>query len=92
MACGGDSQSICGGPSSLTLFATSATISKLNSELTAPLSVSLPGGWAMASTSCIAEGKSGRALEQDSLVTDDMTPLKCVTYCGSKGYAYSGVE
>jgi hypothetical protein len=24
--------------------------------------------------------------------SDDMTPAKCTAYCGSKGYAYSGVE
>lgn len=92
MACSGDAGSICGGPDALTLFATSAAVSKLNAELTAPLQVALPTGWAVASTACIAEGKSGRALAQDSLATDDMTPAKCATYCGGKGYAYSGVE
>lgn len=92
MACSGDASSICGGPDALTLFATSTAISKLNAELTAPSQVALPSGWAVASTACIAEGTSGRALDGASTHGDDMTPAKCATFCGSKNFAYSGVE
>jgi hypothetical protein len=55
-------------------------------------SPTLSSGWSIASTACIAEGPSGRALDADRTFGSDMTPQKCMDYCGSKGYAYSGVE
>ena len=55
-------------------------------------SAEFPSGWAVASTACIAEGTSGRALDSDRTFGSDMTGKKCMEYCGSKGYAYSGVE
>ena len=51
--------------------------------------VQLP--WVAASVACTAEVE-GRALTGDSLRADDMTPAKCTSYCGSKGFAIAGVE
>jgi hypothetical protein len=48
--------------------------------------------WTAASTSCLAEGTSGRALAADSMTSPSMTVAMCVNYCDSKGYQYAGIE
>lgn len=91
MACGGSPTKICGGPDALTIFAVPSKITKLSADLTAKVA-SLPSGWAPASTICIAEGQNGRALDGPATASDDMTPSKCASFCGSQGFKYAGVE
>ncbi|ODO08374.1 hypothetical protein L198_00099 [Cryptococcus wingfieldii CBS 7118] len=91
MPCSGDSTSICGGPSALTLIANATAIASLNADLTSG-TVSLPTNWAVPSTSCIAEGTTGRALTGSSYSSADMTLAKCSSYCTSEGYGIAGVE
>ena len=103
MPCNGNQAQTCGGPSMLSLFATQDAVNNLNSDMNAlknPAQPSasaapttspadLPSGWAVASTACVAEGTSGRALAADRITGADMTGNKCMQYCASKGYAYS---
>ena len=91
MPCGGSSAKICGGPDALTLFAIPSKINNLSADLTAK-AASLPAGWAPASTTCIAEGQHGRALNGAATASDDMTPSKCASFCASQGFRYAGVE
>ncbi|KAL7417095.1 hypothetical protein BDY24DRAFT_411854 [Mrakia frigida] len=52
----------------------------------------LASGWALASTSLIAEGTNGRALISDYYSDPSMTPLICSNFCSSKGYPLAGTE
>lgn len=95
MTCSGNNLQTCGGPNTLTLFvSTTSDASSLTSTLTAAAAttLSLPGNWTAASTSCLAEGTSGRALAADSMTSPSMTVAMCVNYCDSKGYQYAGIE
>jgi hypothetical protein len=40
---------------------------------------------------CIQE-VAGRALNQASIATNDMTLEKCTSYCQQNGYAFAGLE
>jgi len=91
MACGGSPSKICGGPDALTLFAIPSKVTSLSADLTAK-AAALPSGWVPASTACIAEGTTGRALTGAATAANDMTPSKCATYCASQGFKYAGVE
>ena len=92
-ACSGDSKSICGGPSAINLFINQQGTTSLNADLNAPKTVAaLPAGWSAASTPCVAEGTSGRALTGASFTDDAMTVPKCLNYCQGKGFQYGGVE
>lgn len=51
---------------------------------------SLPSNWKMLG--CIPEASSGRALDAARTATDDMTPVKCMQFCASKGYKLAGIE
>jgi len=86
MPCSGAPGSICGGPACLSLY--------VNPSLApaAPAAVPLPSGWSVASTSCIAEGTTGRALQGASTASGSMTPQMCLNFCSSKGYPYAGIE
>ncbi|WVQ77852.1 hypothetical protein IAR50_007549 [Cryptococcus sp. DSM 104548] len=91
MSCSGDSTSICGGPSALTLIAKTSALANLNSDLTSG-AVSLPTDWSVPSTSCIAEATGGRALTGASYSASDMTLSTCASYCTAQGYGIAGVE
>ncbi|WVQ91183.1 hypothetical protein IAS59_004978 [Cryptococcus gattii] len=79
MACAGVSSSICGGPDALTLMILDSAVSKLNSDFTSAI-LSLPPGWSAASTTCIQENTTGRALPSLTYASDDMTIETCC-YC-----------
>ncbi|WWC61580.1 uncharacterized protein I303_104164 [Kwoniella dejecticola CBS 10117] len=91
MKCSGDSKTTCGGSSALTLFVKDASVTGLSTDLTSK-PVTLPAGWSAASSSCIAEGTSGRALASARLSAADMTIGKCLDFCQSKGWQYAGLE
>ncbi|KIR81502.1 hypothetical protein I306_01336 [Cryptococcus gattii EJB2] len=80
MACAGVSSSICGGPDALTLMILDSAVSKLNSDFTSAI-LSLPPGWSAASTTCIQENTTGRALPSLTYASDDMTIETCVSFC-----------
>jgi hypothetical protein len=75
----------------LTIFAIPSKITNLSPDLTAK-AASLPAGWSAATTSCIAEGKNGRALTGAATASADMTPSKCAAFCASQGFKFAGVE
>ncbi|WWD03156.1 hypothetical protein V865_001203 [Kwoniella europaea PYCC6329] len=89
--CKGDSSSICGGSNAISLLVSDSALSTLSSDLTtAPLT--LPSGWAEASTACISEGTTGRALSSARYSDDSMTIGSCISFCENKGYRYAGLE
>jgi hypothetical protein len=84
MACSGNANEACGGPSALSLYkSTKSNGAALNGDLTSA-AVTLPAGW--SSTTCMQE-VSGRAFTKKSLVSDDMTIQKCLSFCGDSKYA-----
>ena len=90
MKCGGSDQ-ICGGPNAITLYVKQSAMNDLSSDYTEKPIV-MVDGWQVASSDCIAEGTSGRALPDASFADSNMTPAKCMSFCGSKQYQYAGVE
>jgi hypothetical protein len=90
MQCGGSDQT-CGGPNAITLFVRDSSINDLSADFTAK-PVILSNGWEVASTPCVAEGTSGRALPGASFSAPDMIPSKCMDFCASKNFMYAGVE
>ncbi|WRT68981.1 uncharacterized protein IL334_005963 [Kwoniella shivajii] len=91
MPCSGGSSVTCGGSSALSLFVSNTALSSLSADLTSKI-VTLPSGWSAASTTCVAEGTSGRALDSASKSSSSMTIATCVNYCQGKGYQYAGLE
>ncbi|KIR59364.1 hypothetical protein I314_04886 [Cryptococcus bacillisporus CA1873] len=91
MTCAGDSSSICGGPDALTLMVLDSAVSKLNSDFASEI-LSLPPVWSAASTTCIQEGTTGRALPSLTYASDDMTIETCVSFCDNAGWQYAGVS
>lgn len=91
MTCAGDSSSICGGPDALTLMVLNSAVSKLNTDFTSEI-LSLPPGWSAASTTCIQEGTTGRALPSLTYASDDMPIETCVSFCDNAGWQYAGVS
>ena len=90
-ACGGEIGQNCGGPGALKLFVLPSVATTLNSDLTSK-AAALPVGWSAASTACVAEGSTGRALTGAATAAKDMTPAKCATFCADQGFKYAGVE
>jgi hypothetical protein len=99
MPCAGNSAETCGGSSALSLFysaspAGAASASTASSASASPspaaASVTLPSGW--ASSGCVAEGSSGRALTGTSTAADGMTVETCVAYCQTNGFSIAGLE
>ncbi|WVF71809.1 hypothetical protein IAT40_006617 [Kwoniella sp. CBS 6097] len=92
MKCGG-SGAICGGPSALTVFVKDSVLysGSLTSDLTT-VKVTLPTDWAAASSTCIQEGSTGRALAGASYYDDNMTIGKCLAFCKTKGMQWAGIE
>lgn len=91
MPCAGSSSKTCGGPGALTIFVIPSQVTGLSSNLNAQ-TPALPSGWSAASTACIAEGTTGRALTGASTASADMTGAKCAAYCSNLGFQYAGVE
>lgn len=91
MACGGSSTQTCGGPGALTIFVVPSKVTGLDSNLNVK-TAALPSGWSAASTTCIAEGTTGRALTGAATASSDMTGSKCAAYCANLGFQYAGVE
>lgn len=87
MRCSGSNAIICGGPNALTLFVVPSAISNLAPDLTAKAPTLAPG-WTAASTPCIAEGKTGRALTLRSFASDKMTPALCTAWCTAQNAQY----
>ena len=75
---------------------TSSTTSKSSSSTTTTAAATTssvtpaPSGWAVASTSCIVEGTTGRALQGASTTVSSVQ--QCATYCNNGGFAIFGVE
>ena len=89
MSCSGDSGRKCGGPGSLSLFvSTGSSASGLSSDYQSQ-SMTLPGSW--TASGCIAEGKTGRALDGWSY-TGSLNIQTCLNYCQNKGFALAGLE
>ncbi|WVR06724.1 hypothetical protein IAU60_003756 [Kwoniella sp. DSM 27419] len=91
MQCAGDNTAICGGGNALNLIVSQAAVAALSPDLTSK-TVELNAGWSVASTACVAEGTSGRALASASWADSSMTVGKCLSFCQDKGWQYAGVE
>ncbi|WWC88965.1 uncharacterized protein L201_003880 [Kwoniella dendrophila CBS 6074] len=91
LKCSGDSTSICGGGNAITLLAVQSALTTLSTNLTST-PITLPAGWNPASSSCISEAKSGRALTGATYASDSMTIGSCLNFCSSKGFSYGGLE
>lgn len=93
MSCGGNTAETCGGNNAMSLFYNTTMLVGLSSDLTTLTGqVTLPAGWAAASTSCIKEGTTGRALTGSFLSDPAMTPSMCTNYCTVLGFPIAGVE
>lgn len=77
MQCSGSTGTVCGGPGALSLYqnpSLAAVISSVTSAVAAAVpTLALPSGWSVASTICVAEGTSGRALDGASTSSASMT-------------------
>ncbi|TYJ52616.1 hypothetical protein B9479_006787 [Cryptococcus floricola] len=91
MTCGGDGTTFCGGSGALSIAVSSTITSKLSSDLTTEI-ITLPTGWSAASSPCISEATSGRALVHASTASDDMTIETCLDFCDAAGWQYAGIE
>ncbi|ODO08369.1 hypothetical protein L198_00094 [Cryptococcus wingfieldii CBS 7118] len=91
MTCGGDGTTFCGGSGALSIAVSSTITSKLSSDLTTEITT-LPTGWSAASSPCISEVTSGRALAHASTASDDMTIETCLDFCNAAGWQYAGIE
>ncbi|WWC85442.1 uncharacterized protein L201_000305 [Kwoniella dendrophila CBS 6074] len=94
MTCSGansTSTALCGGPDAITLFYQPTKITGLASDFTTK-TATLASGWSAASTPCLQEEVSGRALTGASTSGSDMTVPKCLNYCSSKGFQYGALE
>ncbi|ODN97968.1 hypothetical protein I350_07605 [Cryptococcus amylolentus CBS 6273] len=91
MTCGGDGTTFCGGSGALSIAVSSTITSKLSSDLTTEI-ITLPTGWSAASSPCISEATSGRALAHASTASDDMTIETCLDFCDAAGWQYAGIE
>lgn len=102
MKCSGDSSTICGGPDAISLWhnpsvsapalPSGTTAAPITVETVPPQPVALSSGWSVASTVCLAEGTSGRALAGASTASGSMTINMCLDFCQSKGFQYAGIE
>ena len=74
--------------------AASASVAAYSASVSAAsaLPTALPSGWTAASTSCIAEGTTGRALVGASTSGSNMTPQVCIAYCQKQGLPIAGLE
>ncbi|OCF31583.1 hypothetical protein I317_07683 [Kwoniella heveanensis CBS 569] len=52
----------------------------------------VPSGWAVAPSACVAEGTSGRALTWTSFSSGSMTVEKCLAYCDNYNMPLAGLE
>ncbi|WWC61490.1 uncharacterized protein I303_104074 [Kwoniella dejecticola CBS 10117] len=52
----------------------------------------IPAGWAIAPSACIAEGTSGRALSWVTTSSSSMTVEKCLQYCDNYNMPLAGLE
>lgn len=68
-----------------------AAVQSLSDDFTSK-PVTLQDGWQVASTACVAEGTTGRALTGASFADDSMLPAKCMSFCKDKGFRLAGVE
>ncbi|WWD21023.1 hypothetical protein CI109_105504 [Kwoniella shandongensis] len=89
--CSGASDLTCGGPASLNLYANSNAVSQLSSDWTTK-PVVLPEGWSAASSPCVQEGTTGRALASARTSGKEMTVGKCLAFCGNAGWQWAGLE
>lgn len=64
-----------------------AEINDFTSEI-----LSLPSGWPAASTICIREDTTGRALPSLTYTSDDTTIETCVDFCDNARWQYAGVS
>nr|XP_031859690.1 uncharacterized protein CI109_004965 [Kwoniella shandongensis]KAA5526762.1 hypothetical protein CI109_004965 [Kwoniella shandongensis] len=70
----------------------SVTAAPVTSTSTSTSTWTVPSGWAVASTPCVAEGTSGRALTWQSFRDANMTVEKCLDYCDSANVPIAGLE
>ena len=88
MSCSGDSLRTCGGPNAISLYVSTKANAPPSDLVTS--TVAIPSGW--STFGCMAEGKTGRALDGLSFSSDSMSVSTCVAYCAGKGFGYAGVE
>jgi hypothetical protein len=84
MYCSGNSLQLCGGPNVLTLFVSTKSNAQGLSSDYKTMTQSVPTGWAAASTPCVAEGTTGRALTGSW--------EKCTAYCASGNFPIAAIE
>ncbi|WWC64110.1 uncharacterized protein I303_106717 [Kwoniella dejecticola CBS 10117] len=89
------SSSAAASSSSSSAVVSSSTLSSTSSSASASPSPSLPtvpAGWAVASTPCIADGKTGRALLGSFTIDYANTVESCLAKCDASGYPIAGLE
>jgi hypothetical protein len=95
MKAAGDQTQAAGGPGALTLYVNKGAYmaTTLSADYTSSPSLqtqAIPVGW--SATGCYAEANNGRALDNDQTSSSYMTISSCLNYCGSKGFAFAGLE
>ncbi|WRT68982.1 uncharacterized protein IL334_005964 [Kwoniella shivajii] len=90
------SAAISSSTSSSTLSSSVASSSTSSSSAvassTVPVVPAVPSGWAVASSACIADGKTGRALLGSFTIDYNNTVESCLARCDAGGYAIAGIE
>ncbi|WWC73158.1 uncharacterized protein I206_107124 [Kwoniella pini CBS 10737] len=94
-AASSSSSSVAASTSSSSAVVSSSTSSSTSSSASASPTPSLPtvpSGWAIASTPCIADGKTGRALLGSFTIDYANTVESCLAKCDAGGYPIAGLE
>lgn len=86
MACSGNKQQICGGPSAISLFNNTAYTPRI------PLSVQVSNSVLFKYQGCFTDQGNPRTLNAYSINQNSNSVDSCAQLCNSKGYSWAGVE
>ncbi|WWC91295.1 uncharacterized protein L201_006238 [Kwoniella dendrophila CBS 6074] len=86
------SSSTSSSASSSVVVSSSTSSSSSSSASPSPTAPAVPSGWAVASSPCIADGKTGRALLGSFTIDYNNTIESCLAKCDAGGYPIAGIE
>lgn len=85
MACGGNSEEICGGSGALSVYNNTAL-------LPPKVPITIPNVDNFISQGCYTEGVGEHALAGSTTAISNMTVATCVNFCKQGGFRFAGVE
>lgn len=85
MACGGNTNEICGGPGALSVYNNTAILPPKSPAI-------VPNVDNYYSQGCYTEGVNERALAGSAIAASNMTVATCINFCKGLGFKYAGNE